>query len=384
MESVATEDLLLATLLTDDGASGGTALSTVLERTSGSGQRPSRQVEAAVAVERLDTQGFVRRESDGSDERLRLTEEGRSRAEEVVDRLPDVPVEVVEDGERRESTLERAAERFGRSPASIAADCSEAGVYHDRERTVDREFVDREDERAREYLEESLGIHREIGDPDGEAHDLNYLGHLARRRGSVDRAREYHEQALDLARERDLARREPMGLSGRCALARREGDYDRASEYFERALRLSEDANKQSDVVRVRLEGARLALARGDPETARERAEAVRDTAESLGRRLSTGRSRRVLGDIASTEGDATTAREHWEAAVETFEAIGAVPDALETLETLVEDCRARGDDERAREYSRRARAVLDDAPAPAAEAHGEWVETQERATEEA
>ena len=56
-------------------------------------------------------------------------------------------------------------------------------------------------ERAIEYHEQALSIHREVKNRQGEGNALGNLGGAYYRLGEVERAIEYHEQALKISRE---------------------------------------------------------------------------------------------------------------------------------------------------------------------------------------
>lgn len=149
MDAVTTEDLLSASLLAETGSGEGVDLSTVVDSIAESGQRLSQQVEVAVAVEKLVERGLVRRETADGTERLSLTEAGHASAERVADRLAGQRIELVDGDQRRELTVAEAAAELGRSPVSIAAECSGDGVYYRQQRVESDELVGRDEERRR-------------------------------------------------------------------------------------------------------------------------------------------------------------------------------------------------------------------------------------------
>jgi tetratricopeptide (TPR) repeat protein len=149
MDSVAIEDLLLAILATETEPGNGATLSTVLEDIAGSSQRLSRQVEIALAIERLIEQGLLDREPTGETELLTLTDEGRATASETVERLSDREIELI-DGETSQTlTVEEAAERVGHSVVDIVSSCFADGIYDAGERIERDRVVGRADELAR-------------------------------------------------------------------------------------------------------------------------------------------------------------------------------------------------------------------------------------------
>lgn len=164
MDGIETEELLSATLYraSADSSGEGVPISTVVDRLSGSGQRLSRQVEFAVAVETLVARGLVQRETTDDGDRLVLTDEGRAHASDVFERLAQRHIEVAEGDDRREMTVSDAAAAFDRSPVGVLVDCSADGVYYGDDRVEDGGIVGREVERER--FEAVLDRVRESGD----------------------------------------------------------------------------------------------------------------------------------------------------------------------------------------------------------------------------
>ena len=56
-------------------------------------------------------------------------------------------------------------------------------------------------EKAREHLEKSLVINKEIGDRNGEATCYTNLGHVYESVGEYEKAREHFEKALVISRD---------------------------------------------------------------------------------------------------------------------------------------------------------------------------------------
>lgn len=146
MESVSTEELLLATLVTETGPGEGVTLSTVLDEITGSGQRLCRQVEVALAVEALIEQGLLDRESTADAGLLTLTDEGRRVAGETVEHLSDREIELIDGTQRRELTVGEAAEMLGHSVVGILSTCSADGSYYEGDRVERERVVGRTDE----------------------------------------------------------------------------------------------------------------------------------------------------------------------------------------------------------------------------------------------
>lgn len=230
-------------------------------------------------------------------------------------------------------------------------------------------------EEARTHHERSLDIKRELGDRKGEATSLNNLGRVARQRGEDDRARDYFERSIDLRRELGDSRGLAHSLADMGELARTRGDYDRAREYLAEARQTFEEVGTEYGLARSQLITGRLAFAQEDMESARDRTQRARTSFQEIGSDYWAARSLLLLGRIAAGTDDHAEAREHWRAALETFQHVEVTPDALATLRSLVESCVDEGDQELARKWCRRAKQMLEGAPAPTAEDHREWIQ---------
>ena len=212
-------------------------------------------------------------------------------------------------------------------------------------------------ERTEVLCEESLVLFRELGDTQGIAHSLHYLGWAAREKGNLTRATHLVEEALALRRK--LGHREDIAWSLlQCGiLSCLQGEYARAHALFEECLGLSREigrphvigwslyrlaearflSQRDSTAIYPLLEEAlplftavgeksgvicclylsgRLALNKGDVPAARALAEQGLALSREVGERWSTGQLLSLLGRVAARQGDLATARALYEESV--------------------------------------------------------------------
>jgi predicted ATPase/DNA-binding CsgD family transcriptional regulator len=205
-------------------------------------------------------------------------------------------------------------------------------------------------ERAEVLCEESLVLFRELGDTQGIAHSLHYLGWAARERGNLTNATPLVEEALALRRK--LGHKEDIAWSllqwG--ILNCTQGEYARAGDLFEESLALSREmarphviawslyrlaearflsqgelatvhsllaeslplfktVGEKSGMICCFYLSGRLALSTGDAPLARSLAEQGLALSREVGDRWSTGQLLSLLGGVAAHQGDHATAR---------------------------------------------------------------------------
>ncbi len=90
--------------------------------------------------------------------------------------------------------------------------------------------------------EQSLSIHREIGDRKGEAKSLNNISLIYQNQGDYGKALEYSEQDLAITRELGDKEGEGVTLNNIATLAMDKGDYSKALKYLEQSLPLRREA----------------------------------------------------------------------------------------------------------------------------------------------
>jgi predicted ATPase/DNA-binding CsgD family transcriptional regulator len=202
--------------------------------------------------------------------------------------------------------------------------------------------------------EESLALCRQLGDTQGIAHSLHYLGWAARERGNLTHATPLVEEALVLRRK--LGHKEDIAWSLlQCGILNcLQGKYASADALFEESLELSREIGRphviswslyrlaearflsQGDATTIHsllaeslplfravgeksgmisslyLSG-RLALSQGHAPLARSLAEQGLAISREVGERWFTGQLLSLLGEVAAYQGDHATARALYE-----------------------------------------------------------------------
>jgi tetratricopeptide (TPR) repeat protein len=149
MAFVSTEDLLLAALWEQSATSpgDGSPLDTVVETIAGGGDRLSKQVEVAVATERLIEAGVLGRETHDGREYLYLAVADRGqRARET---LSESALTVITDDQRESLTVGELSARVDDSLVTVGAACSDDGVYRLGDASVGDGLIDRVTEQDR-------------------------------------------------------------------------------------------------------------------------------------------------------------------------------------------------------------------------------------------
>ena len=90
--------------------------------------------------------------------------------------------------------------------------------------------------RQKDYLEQALALHRQLGNPLGEASTWATWGWWRVDQGDYTAAQDYHEQALALHRQLGNPLGEATALGNLGLVALDQGDYAAANDYFEQAL----------------------------------------------------------------------------------------------------------------------------------------------------
>jgi tetratricopeptide (TPR) repeat protein len=103
---------------------------------------------------------------------------------------------------------------------------------------------------ARTYWEETLAIHRNLGDQSEIARSCNALGNVARHQGDYTAARPLHEESLAICRSIDLP--DPgkrllsaVSLDNLAELARCQGDYKQAQVLYEEVMEIKRSIGYQ-------------------------------------------------------------------------------------------------------------------------------------------
>jgi predicted ATPase len=184
-------------------------------------------------------------------------------------------------------------------------------------------------------LEESLRLHRTLGDRWGEAFVLNGLGMVARRRGEYDRAVSLCEDGRALFE----AAGDRWGIAWSLVhigeAAAEQGDHERAVAVLQRSLAIARELHNLQIGAWSLTTLARLAEARGDGDRAGIRAEEGLALFRDLGDPRGTAMLLGVLASTARARGDMESARSRYEESLQLRQEIGDLGGIAECLEGL-------------------------------------------------
>jgi len=182
-------------------------------------------------------------------------------------------------------------------------------------------------ERARELLQQSLDLYRELGDEEGIARAIAELGGVAIAELDLDRAAALYAEAVPLFRSQGRQSRLGASLGNLGTIAHMRGDHATAVEHYREAIAASRAAG-DDDGAAVNLHN----LGRSELQLGRTSAgvDALRESL-AIGRRLGYREViAYVLGgfaEVAMIEDDAPRAAVLLGASEQLFSAIGCVPD---------------------------------------------------------
>jgi non-specific serine/threonine protein kinase len=154
------------------------------------------------------------------------------------------------------------------------------------------------------HFEESLALHRELGDRVGSADCLVQIGWLLITRGELERATSVSQEGLALAEGLGEARTASLALATLGDAAFAEGNYDRASELYGESLDLRRQVGDRRIIADALLKSGRADLLRGDPTHAVNALEEGLRLARELDDGWTTSVALVSLGSVRLAEGD--------------------------------------------------------------------------------
>jgi predicted ATPase/class 3 adenylate cyclase len=170
---------------------------------------------------------------------------------------------------------------------------------------------------ARQSLEESLSIARQMGEARPIAAVLQPLGMAALGQGDLHYARACLEEALALARERPDRRELAAALNALAQLYRVEGALNRARPLYLEVLALARELEDRESEAIVQLNRAMVALAQGELEESRE----ILRQANALAEKLA---SPRIDQCVLEASAGLAAVTEQWDLAARLFAAAEA------------------------------------------------------------
>jgi predicted ATPase/DNA-binding SARP family transcriptional activator len=207
-------------------------------------------------------------------------------------------------------------------------------------------------ERAKEWLQVSLDLYRELGDEEGIARGIAEVGSIAIAEQDLDRAAALYEEAVPLFRSQGKLSRVGASLGNLGTIAHMRGDFPTAVRYYAEAIDASREAGDE-DGAAVNLHNlgrAELALGRTE-----QGLEALRESlaiARRLGYREVIAYCLAGLAELAMLENEAARAATMLGASGGLFAEIGASlsPDEAQTRERVTAYVSAELGAERAEE----------------------------------
>ncbi|MEN3341097.1 MAG: hypothetical protein V7644_501 [Actinomycetota bacterium] len=182
---------------------------------------------------------------------------------------------------------------------------------------------------AAALLQESLDLHRELGDDDGVARCTAELGGVAIAQGDLDRAAALYEESVPLFRSQGKVSREATALGNLGTIADMRGDPATAVEYFTEAIELARPADE--DGLAVLLHNlARSEIACGRPDRGRRALSESLDIALRLRYREVMAYGLGGLAELAMLDGEAERAATMLAASERLFGEIGVAMEPSE------------------------------------------------------
>ncbi len=162
---------------------------------------------------------------------------------------------------------------------------------------------------AEGFYKESKAIFEASGDKLGEAHVLRWLGQLAWRRGELSLARSLHERSLALTQETGNKYNTAYALAALGTFVRAQGDLALARSFFEESLALNREVGDQNDIAALLVQLGSLREDQGDLASARSHYEEGLGIRRELGIKSAIADTLNRLATIAALQCDLALAR---------------------------------------------------------------------------
>ncbi len=188
---------------------------------------------------------------------------------------------------------------------------------------------------ASTFHEESLALHRRMGDRHAIAYAASNLANAAVQLGDLARARELYDESIALARELGDVRGTAFGTINLADVPARQGDVEGARALYEEALALIRGLGDRW-MEAFALDNFALSTSRtGDRETARSLHVEALAILEELGDERGVARVLTHLADLALAAGDTARARGLLRQGLAIRQAVGDMPGLASAMESL-------------------------------------------------
>jgi non-specific serine/threonine protein kinase len=228
-------------------------------------------------------------------------------------------------------------------------------------------FAQASADEARQLLQASVDLAREVGDPWSHGYALQGLGHAALIAGDIDQARVLYSERLEVARAQQDDYGLAQALNALGEVARCSGDIPRARAWYEQSLTLRRHLGDTRGVSMSLSNLGHVALAEGDLAAARSAFSESQQLAAEVGSQYGGAICLSGLAGVAVRERDAETAARLLGAADAILErdGISMEPADLQSHSRAVAEARAAlGASQFASAYTAGKRLTLQDAAA--------------------
>ena len=172
---------------------------------------------------------------------------------------------------------------------------------------------------ARKMLEESLTIHRDLGDPESIANTLSTLSNARLESGDTQAAHADELEAIEIYRRLGLQLNEAIGLHNLGQIALHEGQLDQARGFAEQGLELSREIESATEEGECELLLGEVAFDEGQLQKARDHAERALSASRKGADKRCEANAQWHLGKLDLHEGDYAAARSRLDAALSAF-----------------------------------------------------------------
>jgi non-specific serine/threonine protein kinase len=202
--------------------------------------------------------------------------------------------------------------------------------------------------RAAARIEESLGLHRELGDARGIAISLNSLGNLAVAQGNYERAAPLFEESLELFKTLGTTMGIATTLSNLGLVAQYQGEYARAVELHQESLALRREMQDAAGIALTLGNLGLLARDQGDAARAESLHRESLALRRELGDRMGVALALNNLGLVAADRGDYERAATFFGESLTLRRELGDHDGMMTTFSNWADLARYQGDLERA------------------------------------
>jgi predicted ATPase/class 3 adenylate cyclase len=188
---------------------------------------------------------------------------------------------------------------------------------------------------ATAFHEESLALHRQLGDPRSIAFAINNLANAAAAQADFARASELYEQSAIIARQMKDERAVAFSLINQADVVARKGDAPRARLLFEESVATFREFGDRWGEAFALDSFALVAARERDYEAAQSLHEEALAISRQLGDERGAARVLTHLADVASKQGDDSRARRLSRECLDIRQALGDTPGTASALERL-------------------------------------------------